>query len=203
MCPDPASLGPNAATAGGYSPVEVPSEDATKAAWAALAKAGEAAAKKIWNADSTSDEGSCYDEVIAVCGATEEDFINSVDVTAACSQVVAGTNFKLAFTTTIPCDREGKAKLENTAQLTQTWEAEVFVPLPSDDSSDEEIKYKETSGTCAGVKETPVLGAVPDAPLLGAVPDAPLLGAVPDASAASGVTLSAAVIAGATVMLLV
>lgn len=186
MCPDPASLGPNAATAGGYSPVEVPSEDATKAA--------QASAKKAWNADSTSDEGSCYDEVIAVCGATEEDFINSVDVTAACSQVVAGTNFKLAFTTTIPCDREGKAKLENTAQLTQTWEAEVFVPLPSDDSSDEEIKYKETSGTCAGVKETPVLGAVPDAPLLGAVPDA---------SAASGVTLSAAVIAGATVMLLV
>ena len=195
MCPDPASLGPNAATAGGYSPVEVPSEDATKAA--------QASAKKAWNADSTSDEGRCYDEVIAVCGATEEDFINSVVVTAACSQVVAGTNFKLAFTTTIPCDREGKAKLENTAQLTQTWEAEVFVPLPSDDSSDEEIKYKETSGTCAGVKETPVLGAVPDAPLLGAVPDAPLLGAVPDASAASGVTLSAAVIAGATVMLLV
>ena len=140
LCADPASEGPGAALAGGYSPMEVPNDQATEAA--------QAAAKKAWK-----DESKCYEEVISVCNATEQDFVNSVKVTAACSQVVAGTNVLVSFTTDIPC--ENKSDLKNTKQLEQTWEATVFIPLPSDGGKDEVNDVKETSGTCAGVKASP------------------------------------------------
>ena len=181
LCADPGSLGPNAAV-GGYAPVEIPSEQATEAA--------QAAATKAWKS-----EGKCYEEVIAVCGATEKAFVDSVDVTAACSQVVAGTNYKLAFTTTIPCDKENEAKLKNKKQLTQTWEADVFVPLPSSDDKIEVKDSKETSGTCEGLKATPS----PVAPSPGSAPSP---GPTPEPSSASGVALSAALFAGATAVLL-
>jgi len=141
LCADPASMGPGADDfVGGYSPMEVPNDQATEAA--------QAAAKKAWK-----DESKCYEEVISVCNATEKDFVNSVKVTAACSQVVAGTNVLVSFTTDIPCDN--KSDLKNTKQLKQTWEATVFIPLPVNGGKDEVNEVKETSGTCAGVKASP------------------------------------------------
>ena len=140
LCADPASLGPNALV-GGYTPVENPANDEGVQAAATLAAAD----------FFDNDESKCYEEVISVCGATVDDFKNSVEVTAACSQVVSGTNYKVAFSATIPCSDANKAKLSNQDVLTQTFEAEVFYPLPSSADAPEVKSVKETSGKCVKV----------------------------------------------------
>jgi hypothetical protein len=103
---------------------------------------------------------------------------------------------QLAFTTTIPCDDKNKAKLKNTEQLTQTFEAEVFVPLPADNGGEgqsTEVKSaKETSGTCAGTRSSPT--PIP-APGPGPAP-------APEPSSAGIASISgAAVLAGLAVMI--
>lgn len=140
LCADPGSLGPNAMV-GAYSPANT--DDAQ------VQEAAEAAAKKAW-----SNESSCFEEAIQICGATEESFVNSVDVTAACTQVVAGTNVKVAFKTEIPCSAENKQKLVNTS-LSQSWEATVFIPLPSSGGNDEVQSVTETSGHCTSLPLAP------------------------------------------------
>jgi hypothetical protein len=137
LCADPGSLGPNAVV-GGYTPVDNPANDEGVQAAATLAAAD----------FFDNDESKCYEEVISVCGATVDDFKSSVEVTAACSQVVAGTNYKVAFTATIPCSDANKAKLSNKDVLTQTFEAEVFYPLPSSADAPEVTSVNETSGKC-------------------------------------------------------
>lgn len=145
LCADPASLGPNAPM-GGYTPVDDPSNNDV------VTEAAQAAATKFFE----DDESSCYQEVIDICGADAQSFADSVKVTAACSQVVAGTNVKVAFSATIPCSDENKAKLSNKDQLTQEFEADVFVPLPSSNEAVDVTSVKETSGKCAKA-ETPVM----------------------------------------------
>jgi hypothetical protein len=151
LCADPGSLPPGSEMAGGYSPVDFEEDGVSDE----VNSAARAAALQFFN----EDESKCYEEVIAACGATAESFADSVQVTAACSQVVAGTNYKVAFTTTIPCDDANKATLKDTSQLDQTFEADVFVPLPADNGGEgqnvEVTEITETGGTCTGVKDAP------------------------------------------------
>ena len=72
-----------------------------------VTEAAQAAATQFFD----NDESECYQEVIDICGADAESFAESVKVTAACTQVVAGTNVKVAFSATIPCSEENQAKL--------------------------------------------------------------------------------------------
>lgn len=149
MCPDPASLGPDAATAGGYSPVDELSASG-------VTDAAQAATVEYFSANNDA----CVQEVLAACGnPSPEEIADSVDVSAACSQVVAGTNYKVAFSVTIPCSDADKKKLDGTAQLTPSFEAEVFEPLPSDNGGEGQTTtvntVEVTDGECTGVKATP------------------------------------------------
>ena len=154
LCADPASLGPNAPV-GGYAPVDNPSSNYV------VTEAAQAAATQFFD----NDESECYQEVIDICGADAESFAESVKVTAACTQVVAGTNVKVAFSATIPCSEENQAKLSSKDQLTQEFEAEVFVPLPSSNEAIDVTSVKETSGKCVKATTAPTPAApVPTAP---------------------------------------
>ena len=95
---------------GGYFPVEDLNSSALRA-YAALAL-------RDYLATSPPLGGACSPDL-----ATARE---SIRVDAACSQVVAGTNYVLAFGVEIPC-RKGTAVV---ATVSEELQAEIFVPLP-------------------------------------------------------------------------
>jgi hypothetical protein len=77
--------------------------------------------------NSTSAVGTAFD----ACNPDEDEFMKSVAVSKACSQVVAGTNFRIIFTAEIPCSAENRENLPDpNFILRQGFQSTVFIPLP-------------------------------------------------------------------------
>jgi hypothetical protein len=79
----------------------------------------------------TKDASNAFKNAVKICKATKQDFVNSVQVTEGCSQVVRGTNYQIRFVATIPCNQQNSAKLPAGYSLKQGFEAGVFVPFGS------------------------------------------------------------------------
>ena len=122
LCSDPASLGPNAPTAGGYAPVTT---RPGKLHSLSVAKRGTA----LYLSDS-SLQTSEDQEIISVCQPDSSDVLRTVVVTGACQQVVAGTNYMVESTMTIPCSEEDIATLPDGTDLTRTILTNAYKPLP-------------------------------------------------------------------------
>eukprot|EP00890_Picochlorum_soloecismus_P002420 jgi/Picsp_1/3179/NSC_06019-R1_---NA--- len=111
--------------AGGFSPVENASEDDDVTANAVLI------AGQIYD-DAISNSSLAVGKAFAICKPKEIDFLQSIQVVNACTQVVAGTNYKMVFTAEIPCSEENRQKLPNpNLILRQGFQGTVFVPLPN------------------------------------------------------------------------
>lgn len=120
---------------GGFSTIEDPSQDDQVVTSAKLAASA--------YFENPSQE---FQDAVAICYASEDDFVNSVQVSRACSQVVAGTNYMIQFTGTIPCSEENAANLPEGFLLKQGFQAEVFVPLPVSNEAPQVTSVKNTGG---------------------------------------------------------
>ena len=128
--------------AGSYQPVDF--LDDTEVAQ--VETSAKLAAAQYWE---TADQ-SCWQTVLDACKADPASVINDLQVTSSCSQVVAGTNYKIEFQTTIPCATADSDKVDS-QQLQQTLQATVFYPLPgAGEPSVESVEL--TSGACTGLR---------------------------------------------------
>ena len=108
--------------------------------------AAKLAAKQYWDANGTD---SCWSSVLKACGTDVGAVVKGTQVTSACRQVVAGTNLKIAFETTIPCQQSAVDMLAGSDQLKQTFVADAFIPLSSDGI--EIMNVEIESGDCTGL----------------------------------------------------
>lgn len=120
LCANPNGAEP---IAGGYTPVSQPSNDATVVTEAKLS-----AAQYFAEPDLQSGEDAL---IFSVCKPNAQDIENSVSVVAACSQVVAGTNYVIEYTIQVPCSAANAKKLPSGTSLQRTLLTNAFVPLPS------------------------------------------------------------------------
>ena len=120
LCANPNGAEP---IVGGYTPVDEPSNDET-----VVAEAKKSAAEYLANTKLQSEEDTF---IFSVCQPTAEDLENSVNVVAACSQVVAGTNFLIEYTIDVPCSEADAESIPQGTSLTRKLLANAFVPLPS------------------------------------------------------------------------
>ena len=123
LCADPASLGPNAPV-GGYAPVQDPKQNANVEELARVA-----AIDYAFNPAAQTPEDN---EILKQCGANKVKVVDSIDIVAACDQVVQGTNYLVEFTMTVPCSEANKKKLPPGVDLTRTIRAEGYAALPED-----------------------------------------------------------------------
>ena len=123
--------------AGGYTPVQDPANDAG-AQDAAIVSAS-------YYYNESMNGNTTMSPVFETCQPAETDFVNSVEVTNACSQVVAGTNYLVTFTATVPCSDQDIAKLPPNTNLNLEFEAKVYVPLPSSGEGPQVVSVNETS----------------------------------------------------------
>lgn len=120
---------------GGFSTIEDPSQDDQVVTAAKLAAS-------MYFGNSSQD----FQDAVATCNASVDDFVNSVQVSRACSQVVAGTNYMIQFTGTIPCSEENAANLPEGFLLKQGFQAEVYVPLPNSNEASKVTSVENTGG---------------------------------------------------------
>ena len=120
LCADPASLGPNAAV-GAYAPIRTADQEATSNE---VAIAGTRTYLNKRNVQSDLDK-----LIIKTCRPSNIKMIRSVEVDAACSQVVAGTNYMVKSTFEVPCSRNAVKKLPAGTSLVRTIITESFESL--------------------------------------------------------------------------
>lgn len=121
---------------GGFTTIKNPSDDEN------VVRAAELAASVYFTEEATQE----FKDAVATCNTSVDDFVNSVKVSAACSQVVAGTNYMVQFTGTIPCSKENTANLPEGYLLTQGFQADVYVPLPNSNEAPEVTSVENTGG---------------------------------------------------------
>ncbi|WPT12684.1 hypothetical protein PSENEW3_00002528 [Picochlorum sp. SENEW3] len=134
-----------AGLAGGFNDVTDPSDNEQVVASAKLA------AQSYWENDQSDD----FKKAVQACGATENDFVNSVQITQACSQVVAGTNYRVQFAATIPCPTGNTQDIPEGFLLKRGFIAEVFQPLPNSNEAPKVEAVKDTGGLLGGSTITP------------------------------------------------
>jgi hypothetical protein len=120
LCANPNGAEP---IVGGYTPVDKPSNDET-----VVEEAKKSVAEYLANTDLQSEEDTF---IFSVCQPTAEDLENSVKVVAACSQVVAGTNYLIEYTIDVPCSESDAESIPQGTSLTRKLLTNAFVPLPS------------------------------------------------------------------------
>jgi len=123
LCASPGSLGPNA-LAGAYTPVDDPDDDSTIFD---VAELGSMAYLKKQNLQSSLDK-----RIIRICRPKTIKVLETVEVDAACSQIVAGTNYKVKSTFEIPCSRGAVKKLPAGVSLDRTIITEAYESLDGD-----------------------------------------------------------------------
>jgi len=121
---------------GGVNAVEDPSSNDQ------VQEAAKLAAASYFNETKTGDNKKAFE----ACSPTEAQYVDSIRVSEACIQVVAGTNVLVRFTTTIPCTDAATEKLPAGFILKQGFEAEVFIPLPSSNEAPEVKTVTNTGG---------------------------------------------------------
>ena len=94
----------------------------------------------------TQDASQEFKNAVKICNASEEDFINSVQVSEGCSQVVSGTNYEMRFVATIPCSEENAANLPTGYLLKQGFQARAYVPLPNSNEATQVTYVTNTGG---------------------------------------------------------
>jgi hypothetical protein len=120
LCANPNGAEP---IVGGYTPVDKPSNDET-----VVEEAKKSVAEYLANTELQSEEDTF---IFSVCQPTAEDLENSVKVVAACSQVVAGTNYLIEYTIDVPCSESDAESIPQGTSLTRKLLTNAFVPLPS------------------------------------------------------------------------
>lgn len=120
LCASPGSLGPNAPV-GAYQPVDDPSNDKQVDD---VAKQGTLLYTWDRNMQSPADR-----EIIRVCKPPAFKVVKTIEVEAACRQVVAGTNYKVKSTFEVPCSEGNIKKLPVGTSLTRTIMTEAYKPL--------------------------------------------------------------------------
>ncbi len=140
------SLCQSTSAAGSFQPVDF-LDDAVAEMTDSAAKL---AAKQYWDAEPMD---SCWSSVLKACGTDAEAVVKGTQVTSACSQVVAGTNLKIAFETTIPCQQSAVDTLAGSDQLKQTFLADASFPLSSDGRIST-LNVENESGGCTGLAGT-------------------------------------------------
>ena len=123
LCASPGSLGPNA-LAGAYTPVDDPDDDSTILD---VAELGSMNYLKRQSLQSSLDK-----RIIRICRPRAVDVLDTVEVDAACSQIVAGTNYKVKSTFEIPCSRGAVKRLPAGVSLVRTIITEAYETLDGD-----------------------------------------------------------------------
>lgn len=125
------------AIAGGFSDVTDPSNNQQ------VVQAAKLAAQYYWDNDESND----FKQAVQACGSNEQDFINSVQVTQACSQVTSGTNYRVQFIATLPCPSWNTQDLPEGFLLKRSFISEVS---DSDDGFSNVVFVENTGGLLGG-----------------------------------------------------
>jgi len=141
LCASPGSLGPNAPM-GAYQPIDDPSKDKEVDD---VAMQGTLLYTWDRNMQSPADR-----EIIRVCRPPAFKVVKTIEVEAACRQVVAGTNYKVKSTFEVPCSKSNIEKLPVGTSLTRTIITEAYKPL-GDGKLQVESVYADDDGGDGGL----------------------------------------------------
>jgi len=134
LCASPASLGPNASV-GAYTPVDDPYEDDTIFE---VAVSGTVNYLKRGSLQSDTDK-----RIIKTCRPRTVKVLDTVEVDAACAQVVAGKNYMVRSTFEIPCSRSAVRRLPAGVSLVRSVITEAYESLDGDLNVDEVYAAEE------------------------------------------------------------
>ncbi len=120
LCASPGSLGPNALT-GAFSPVEDPEDDSTIATVAEIGSLNYLSRRSL---QSDVDK-----QIFRICRPRTIKMLDTVEVDAACSQVVAGKNYVVKSTFEVPCSRGAEKRLPRGVSLVRSIITEAYEDL--------------------------------------------------------------------------
>lgn len=108
----------DAVATGGYTEVTDPSNNPN------IVQDAKLSAQYYWDNEESAD----FRQAVNACGSREQDFINSVQVTQACSQVTSGTNYRIGFIATLQCPYWNAQELPPGFLLKRSFVSEVSNP---------------------------------------------------------------------------
>jgi hypothetical protein len=132
----------SAVAAGGYTPIDNPSNNPI------VVQNAKISAQYYWDNDQSAD----FRDAVNACGSSEQDFINSVQVTQACSQVTSGTNNRIGFIATLQCPYWNSQQLPPGFLLKRSFVSEVSNP---DTGGSNVIVVENTGGLLGGNQVSP------------------------------------------------